>query len=65
MPDLREIPDCPRKTVDERTMVEHRNCFKAAEDRIRVGLRHGKLVRTNFLSTMSIPLQDAEWRITT
>lgn len=46
LPDLREIPDCPRKTVDARTMVEHRNCFTAAEDRIRVALRHGKGARS-------------------
>lgn len=41
LPDIREIPDCPRKKVDARTMAEHRSCFKASEDRIRVALRHG------------------------
>lgn len=44
VPDLRKIPDCPRKTVDDRTMAEHRNCFKASAERIRVALRHGMFV---------------------
>lgn len=45
VPDLRKTTDCPRKVVTEETMVQHRNCFKAAEDRIRVALRHGELLR--------------------
>eukprot|EP00752_Nemacystus_decipiens_P017096 g15312.t1 len=40
LPDLRDMPPCPRKTVDEYTMKQHRNCFAAAEDRIRVVLQH-------------------------
>ena len=41
IPDLRDMPACPRKTVDEHTMKQHRNCFAASEDRIRVILQHG------------------------
>lgn len=41
LPDLRDMPDCPRKAVDDHTMKQHRNCFAASEDRIRVILQHG------------------------
>ena len=44
LPDLRDMPDCPRKAVDDNTMKQHRNCFAASEDRIRVALRHGQSV---------------------
>lgn len=50
VPDLRDMPDCPRKAVDENTMQQHRNCFKASEDRIRIALRHGKPVSLSVFS---------------